>query len=384
MNLKNNMVFPATIILPSTTTTTTTTGQLPSPPATLTPPDLHSRPVDSPMSQPFSFRPHAPLGESHAPPPESHAPHAPPSLQGILPLHHHSTTLPQPASIVTSPITSNQQQLLVQLLSSMHNTSTISPNSHIVVPSYNAPDCSPPEHTHPHSPNTAFTQECTLLPSGQPGAEESTQAQQVHSPAGMLDGKFVTTGEQGSKLSYASLFVSHSLLSHSKFNDLPTPYFKGDIPAIKLDEETYQKALVKCKFNLIGRVILPKGAEPIKSATLNSKLSSIWNLKNAWTISPLWKGYYCLRFSDANDQHSAWIKFCLYARLLVDVDLQLNLPSKVLVERDGFSFEVNVSYEQLPDFYTHCSSVGHFVGDCRILKKMQEESNRANDSKSKQ
>ncbi|KAM7506456.1 hypothetical protein LguiA_016909 [Lonicera macranthoides] len=76
--------------------------------------------------------------------------------------------------------------------------------------------------------------------------------------------------------------------------------------------------------------------------------------------------------------------FRLYARLLVDVDLQFNLPSRVLVERDGFSFEVNVTYEQLPDFCTHCSSLGHFVGDCRVIKRMQEESNRANDSKTKQ
>ncbi|KAM7506455.1 hypothetical protein LguiA_016908 [Lonicera macranthoides] len=225
------------------------------------------------------------------------------------------------------------------------------------------------------------------------------------------------------------------------------------MPAIKLDEETYQKALVKCKFNLIGGVILPKGAEPIKTATLHSKLSAIWNLKNARTISPLGKGYYCLRFSDAKDQHSAWTggqkqlkpgtinlspwiqdfvpeklrqtnaqvwvrlyslpweywdeplllsigktigipllvdpatlrrEFCLYARLLADVDLQLSFPSKVLMERDGFSFEINVSYQQLPDFCTHCSFVGHFVCDCRVLKKVQEESNRANESKNKQ
>ncbi|KAM7506453.1 hypothetical protein LguiA_016906 [Lonicera macranthoides] len=64
--------------------------------------------------------------------------------------------------------------------------------------------------------------------------------------------------------------------------------------------------------------------------------------------------------------------------------LFLILPSRALVERDGYSFEVNVSYEQLPDFCTHCSSVGHFVGDCRALKKMQEESNRNSDNRIKQ
>ncbi|KAM7509732.1 hypothetical protein LguiB_008607 [Lonicera macranthoides] len=65
------------------------------------------------------------------------------------------------------------------------------------------------------------------------------------------------------------------------------------------------------------------------------------------------------------------------------LDFLWMLTSRVLVERDGFSFEVNVSYEQLPDFCTHCTSVGHFVGDCRSLKKMQEESNRTTDSRTK-
>ena len=195
---------------------------------------------------------------------------------------------------------------------------------------------------------------------------------------------------------------------------------------------------------------MPKGTTPIKTSELHSKLSSIWNLKKAWTISPLGKGFYCLRFSDGVDQHIAWTggqknlkpgtfklspwvqdfvpeklkqtnaqvwvrlhsipweywdeelllsigktigipldvdhaslrrDLCLYCRVQIDVDLQFPLPPKVLVERDGFSFEVNVSYEKLPDFCTHCSTVGHFVGDCRILKRVQEETTKANEAK---
>ncbi|KAM7492871.1 hypothetical protein LguiB_027480 [Lonicera macranthoides] len=71
----------------------------------------------------------------------------------------------------------------------------------------------------------------------------------------------------------------------------------------------------------------------------------------------------------------------MYARVQIDVDLQHTLPSKILVEREGFSFEVNVSYEKMPDFCTHCSMVGHFVGDCRALKKVQEESSKVHDFK---
>lgn len=74
-------------------------------------------------------------------------------------------------------------------------------------------------------------------------------------------------------------------------------------------------------------------------------------------------------------------EFCHYARVKVDVDLQFSLPSKSLVERNGHSFEVSISYEKLPYFYTHCNTIVDFVGDCRALKKVQEDSNKANQSK---
>lgn len=60
---------------------------------------------------------------------------------------------------------------------------------------------------------------------------------------------------------------------------LPTPYFKGDITAIKIDECAYLEALESCKHNLIGRLILPKESKPIKSAELYYKLSTVWSFK---------------------------------------------------------------------------------------------------------
>lgn len=36
-----------------------------------------------------------------------------------------------------------------------------------------------------------------------------------------------------------------------------------------------------------------------------------------------------------------------------------------------------LSHENLPYFCTHCSTIGHFVGECRALKKVQEESAKA-------
>ncbi|KAM7517413.1 hypothetical protein LguiA_006996 [Lonicera macranthoides] len=53
------------------------------------------------------------------------------------------------------------------------------------------------------------------------------------------------TGGQGSKPSFASLFASPNYSLQSKHIDLPNPYFKGNLSAIKLDENAYQQALGK-------------------------------------------------------------------------------------------------------------------------------------------
>lgn len=62
-----------------------------------------------------------------------------------------------------------------------------------------------------------------------------------------------------------------------------------------------------------------------------------------------------------------------YARIQVKIDLLQTLPPRLLVEREGYSFKVPVSYESLPKFCNHCHIIGHLVGECRALQKIQEE-----------
>ncbi|KAM7496396.1 hypothetical protein LguiA_020810 [Lonicera macranthoides] len=71
----------------------------------------------------------------------------------------------------------------------------------------------------------------------------------------------------------------------------------------------------------------------------------------------------------------------MYARVQVDIDLQYTPPQKVLIERNGHSFEVGVTYESLPEFCTHCMSIGHFVGNCRSIRRSQEEAAKASSFK---
>ncbi|WJX72961.1 hypothetical protein P8452_56792 [Trifolium repens] len=54
-----------------------------------------------------------------------------------------------------------------------------------------------------------------------------------------------------------------------------------------------------------------------------------------------------------------------YARVLVDVDLAKKLIFKILVERKGFAFFVDVEYENLPPFCDHYKVIGHNFDNCK-------------------
>jgi len=49
-----------------------------------------------------------------------------------------------------------------------------------------------------------------------------------------------------------------------------------------------------------------------------------------------------------------------YARILVDIDLSSRMFDKILVEREGLAFMVEVQYERWPDF-------GHHITNCNRL-----------------
>jgi hypothetical protein len=49
------------------------------------------------------------------------------------------------------------------------------------------------------------------------------------------------------------------------------------------------------------------------------------------------------------------------------MDLTQQLRHKVLVERVGYAFFVELDYENLPAFCSHCRCIGHFVDNCRKI-----------------
>ncbi|MCI18401.1 hypothetical protein A2U01_0039555, partial [Trifolium medium] len=61
-----------------------------------------------------------------------------------------------------------------------------------------------------------------------------------------------------------------------------------------------------------------------------------------------------------------------FARVLVDMDLSQTLRDKIIVERKGFAFFVEVEYENLPDFCNNCKMLGHHMGICKKLNPVDE------------
>lgn len=56
-----------------------------------------------------------------------------------------------------------------------------------------------------------------------------------------------------------------------------------------------------------------------------------------------------------------------FSIMLVDMDFSKKLFYEILVEREVFSFPVEVVYEWLPNFCSHCQNLGHDVTGCRWL-----------------
>ena len=55
------------------------------------------------------------------------------------------------------------------------------------------------------------------------------------------------------------------------------------------------------------------------------------------------------------------------------MDVSQPLRSRVLVERKDFAFFVELGYENLPDYCSHCNKIGHYLEICKNVRKEGNE-----------
>lgn len=63
------------------------------------------------------------------------------------------------------------------------------------------------------------------------------------------------------------------------------------------------------------------------------------------------------------------------ARILVDIDISKRAFKEILVERDSFSFKVEVQYERRPLLCHHCYIIEHNVATCKWLHPKASKEN---------
>ncbi|KAF6151339.1 hypothetical protein GIB67_040612 [Kingdonia uniflora] len=63
-----------------------------------------------------------------------------------------------------------------------------------------------------------------------------------------------------------------------------------------------------------------------------------------------------------------------YASVLVDVDFSKPVPTKIMVEREGFELCQEIQLGRTSKICSHCKVVGHLVSECRnVLKEIEQE-----------
>ncbi|KAF6155076.1 hypothetical protein GIB67_035823 [Kingdonia uniflora] len=190
---------------------------------------------------------------------------------------------------------------------------------------------------------------------------------------------------------------------------LPLPTMRGDFPSIPIPEAGFLRGVERYKFSIIGRLDLLK----VKLAVARSEALRKWNLSGNCQFIPLGKGYFTILLDNEADKMRIWgggpwhidglgteyweedvlmsiartvgnlvqvdnNTLCrstgFYASVLVDVDFSKTIPSKIMIEREGFELCQEIQQGKTPKIFSHCKVVGHLVSECRdVVMEIEQE-----------
>ncbi|GAU28119.1 hypothetical protein TSUD_295560 [Trifolium subterraneum] len=144
---------------------------------------------------------------------------------------------------------------------------------------------------------------------------------------------------------------------------------KGNRLAIEIPYAAYHAGLEACKHNLHGRILWPKGSTPLSVVSVKEKLFFIWKELSKWGIISLGSlgTLICTDVITAKPMYER--TFGQFSSVLVDIDISQPLRYKLLVERKGYAFFVELENEHIPDFCNVCKVIGHHVDNCKRLNK---------------
>jgi hypothetical protein len=106
-----------------------------------------------------------------------------------------------------------------------------------------------------------------------------------------------------------------------------------------------------------------------------------WHKNILFTIAGSIGTPICIDSVTAKPMHER--TFGQFARVLVDLDLQQPLRYKLLVERKGFAFFVDLEYEHIPPFCTECKMIGHGLDNCKRRNMGELRATKENNNKLK-
>jgi hypothetical protein len=95
-----------------------------------------------------------------------------------------------------------------------------------------------------------------------------------------------------------------------------------------------------------------------------------WHKNILFTIAGSLGTPICIDSVTAKPMHEH--TFGQFSKVLIDINLLQPLRYKLLVERKGFAFFVDLKYEHIPEFCSDCKIIGHNIDNCYIWKKDEE------------
>ncbi|XP_026400175.1 uncharacterized protein LOC113296052 [Papaver somniferum] len=148
---------------------------------------------------------------------------------------------------------------------------------------------------------------------------------------------------------------------------------------IKLDNEEDISLIWKCLWIVESQNLKLRAWEPNFNLNNQKTTSSfVWVMFPGLSIE-YWKENIILQMGNKVgraikvDENTLKRENGFYASVLVEVDLEKSIPSKISIESKYGKFEQSLQIPKLPKFCNHYTTIGHLVAECRMKRKEHQQ-----------